>query len=68
MQAWAANRQPWQTLTFDPFGFHATVKVKRIKALYYKAGKDRLLAIVLVRDIARRPGQYRLAGGVVHHG
>lgn len=58
MEAWAANRQPWQMLTFDQFGFHATVKVKVIEALYYKAGKDRLLAIVLVRDVdGGRPDQ-----------
>lgn len=58
MAAWADNRQPWETLTFDQFGFHATVKVKTIQALYYKAGKDRLLTIVLVRDVlGKRPDQ-----------
>lgn len=32
--------------------------VKVIKALYYKAGKDRLLRIVLVRDtVGKRPDQ-----------
>jgi len=58
MTEWANNRQPWKTLTFDQFGFHATVKVKTIKALYYKAGKERLLVIVLVRDVlGKRPDQ-----------
>ena len=47
-----------ETLNFDEYGFHATVKVKTIKALYYKAGKDRLLKIVLVHDVdGKRPDQ-----------
>ncbi len=33
---------------FNQFGLHATLAVKTIQALYYKAGKDRLLTIVLV--------------------
>jgi hypothetical protein len=58
MQAWAADRTKWRRLKFDEYGFHATVKVKVIKALYYKAGKDRLLTIVLVRDVlGKRPDQ-----------
>ncbi len=58
MAEWANNRQPWETLVFDQFGFHATVKVKTIQALYYTAGKDRLLTIVLVRDVlGKRPDQ-----------
>jgi hypothetical protein len=58
MAEWANNRQPWETLQFDQFGFHATVKVKTIQALYYTAGKDRLLTIVLVRDVlGKRPDQ-----------
>ena len=49
-------RQPWQMLKFDQFGFHATVGVKVQQALYYTAGKDRLLTIVLVRDVeGKRP-------------
>ena len=40
------------------FGFHATVQVKTIQALYYTAGRDRLLTIVLVRDmLGKRPDQ-----------
>jgi SRSO17 transposase len=59
MAAWAADpEQPWTELTFDQFGFHATVAVKTIEALYYKAGKDRLLKIVLVHDLeGKRPDQ-----------
>jgi SRSO17 transposase len=59
MAAWANDpNQPWQTLTFDQFGLHATLSVKTIRALYYKAGKDRLLVIVLVRDmLGKRPDQ-----------
>jgi DDE superfamily endonuclease len=59
MAAWAedANR-PWTELKFDQFGFHATVAVKTIQALYYKAGRDRLLTIVLVHDLeGKRPDQ-----------
>jgi len=58
MQAWADDTTRWQTLNFDEYGLHATVKVKTIKALYYKAGKDRLLKIVLVHDMdGKRPDQ-----------
>jgi hypothetical protein len=59
MAAWADDpRQPWQKLVFDQFGLHATLQVKTIQALYYKAGKDRLLTIVLVRDtLGKRPDQ-----------
>lgn len=58
MDEWAKDRTKWRTLKFDEYGFHATVKVKIIKALYYKAGKDRLLKIVLVRDtLGKRPDQ-----------
>jgi hypothetical protein len=58
MEQWANDRTKWRTLKFDEYGFHATVKVKVIKALYYKAGKDRLLTILLVRDtLGKRPDQ-----------
>jgi hypothetical protein len=59
MAAWANDpRQPWKKLVFDQFGLHATLMVKTIHALYYKAGKDRLLVIVLVRDaLGKRPDQ-----------
>ncbi len=59
MKAWANDpTQPWQTLVFDQFGLHATLRVKTRQALYYKAGKDRLLTIVLVHDVlGQRPDQ-----------
>jgi hypothetical protein len=59
MGPWADDpKQPWTELSFDQFGFHATVAVKTIEALYYKAGRDRLLKIVLVRDlVGKRPDQ-----------
>jgi hypothetical protein len=59
MAEWAADcRQPWKKLVFDQFGLHATLLVKTMQALYYKAGKDRLLTIVLVRDaVGKRPDQ-----------
>jgi hypothetical protein len=59
MAAWADDRkQAWQELVFDQYGFHATVQVKVRKALYYKAGGQRLLKIVLVRDVlGKRPDQ-----------
>jgi hypothetical protein len=59
MGPWADDpNQPWTELSFDQFGFHATVAVKTIEALYYKAGRDRLLKIVLVRDlVGKRPDQ-----------
>jgi hypothetical protein len=59
MAAWADDpSQPWRKLVFDQFGLHATLSVKVRKALYYKAGGERLLTIVLVRDaIGKRPDQ-----------
>jgi len=59
MAEWAADaRQPWRTLSFDRFGLHAKLQVKTRKALYYKAGKDRLLTILLVHDpLGKRPDQ-----------
>lgn len=59
MKEWANDpAQPWQTLVFNQFGLHATLKVKTRQALYYTAGKDRLLTIVLVRDVlGQRPDQ-----------
>lgn len=58
MTEWANDATPWQTLVFDQFGLHATLQVKTRQALYYKAGKDRLLTIVLVHDVlGKRPDQ-----------
>jgi hypothetical protein len=59
MAEWAADpQQPWERLDFDQFGLHATLEVKATRALYYKAGRDRLLTIVLVHDVrGKRPDQ-----------
>jgi len=54
---WANDASaPWTELKFDQFGLHTTLAVKTQKALYYKSGKDRLLQIVLTRDVTgQRP-------------
>ena len=59
MKPWAEDpEEPWTRLVFDQFGLHATLDVKTRQALYYKAGRDRLLSIVLVRDVqGKRPDQ-----------
>jgi hypothetical protein len=51
MAPWANDAsRPWTELKFHQFGLHATLAVKARQALYYKAGGDRLLTIILVRD------------------
>jgi hypothetical protein len=57
MAEWARDAsRPWDILEFDQFGLHATLQVKVMEALYYKAGKDRLLKLVLTRDTTgKRP-------------
>jgi SRSO17 transposase len=59
MAQWAEDpAQPWTKLEFSQFGLHASLAVKTRKALYYKAGGDRELTIVLVRDLeGKRPDQ-----------
>ena len=59
MKQWAEDvNQPWTKLKFNQFGLHAALAVKTIRALYYTAGRDRLLTIVLVRDLeGKRPDQ-----------
>jgi DDE superfamily endonuclease len=59
MASWATDPdQPWTRLDFNQFGLHASLSIKTIQALYYKAGGDRLLTIVLVRDlVGQRPDQ-----------
>jgi hypothetical protein len=59
MAAWAADpKRPWTRLDFDQFGLHAALEVETIRGLYYKAGRDRLLTIVLVHDVeGKRPDQ-----------
>ena len=56
MQDWANDATPWTSLHFDQFGLHADLSVKTRQGLYYTAGKQRLLAFVLVRDdTGKRP-------------
>jgi DDE superfamily endonuclease len=59
MAEWGDDKsQPWAELVFDQFGLHATLLVKTIHALYYTAGGERLLTVVLVRDaVGKRPDQ-----------
>ena len=59
MTEWAADEtKPSEVLEFDQYGLHATLRVKTMRALYYKAGKERLLMIVLVQDTeGGRPDQ-----------
>ena len=59
MVQWANDpKSSWTKLRFDQFGLHARLAVKTRQALYYKAGRDRLLTIVLVRDLeGKRPDQ-----------
>lgn len=57
MTEWANDvKKPWTKLKFNQFGLHAKLAVKEQTALYYKAGGQRLLNIVLTRDQAgQRP-------------
>jgi len=65
MAAWADDRQGrWKKLVFNQYGLHATLMVKTIRALYYKAGKDRLLVIVLVRDALGQRPDYETPGNL----
>lgn len=58
--AWADDTsQPWTELKFDQFGLHTTLATKTQQALYYKAGGQRLLTIVLTRDrVGQRPDHW----------
>jgi hypothetical protein len=57
LQGWADDPSSvWQEMVFDQYGLHATLQVKVQQALYYTAGKDRLLTVVLTRDVkGKRP-------------
>ena len=59
LKGWAADpKSRWQELGFDQYGLHTTLQVKVQQALYYKAGKDRLLTVILTRDKkGQRPDQ-----------
>jgi hypothetical protein len=56
MSDWADDATPWTSLQFDQFGLHANLSVKTRQGLYYKAGRERLLTFVLVKDnTGKRP-------------
>jgi DDE superfamily endonuclease len=60
LTAWANDpTQPWERLEFDEFGLHATLQIKVQQALYYTAGKDRLLTILLTRDLTGKRPDHR---------
>jgi DDE superfamily endonuclease len=51
LKSWADDpNSPWQEMEFNQYGLHTRLGVKVQKALYYGAGKDRLLTVVLTRD------------------
>lgn len=56
MEAWAQDSSRWQTHHFDQYGLHGSLQSKTRTGLYYKAGNDRLLRLVLSRDtVGDRP-------------
>jgi hypothetical protein len=57
LQEWADDAtQPWESLVFNQYGLHTTLLVKVQQALYYRAGKDRRLTVILTRDATgKRP-------------
>ena len=51
LEEWVNDpKSPWQVLAFDAYGLHTTPAVKLQQALYYTAGKGRLLTVILTRD------------------
>jgi hypothetical protein len=56
MQQWADDDTAWTNLRFEQYGLHADLAIKTRQGLYYKAGRDRMLRFVLVRDnTGKRP-------------
>ena len=54
--AWEKDNSRWQTLHYDQYGLHGSLRVKTRTGLYYKAGNDRLLRLVLSQDtVGQRP-------------
>jgi len=54
--AWEKDPTRWQTLHYDQYGLHGSLRVKTRTGLYYKAGNDRLLRLVLSQDtVGGRP-------------
>lgn len=53
---WSSDSSRWQTHHFDRYGLHGSLQTKTRTGLYYKAGNDRLLRLVLSRDtVGDRP-------------
>jgi len=53
---WEQDTSRWQTLHYNQYGLHGSLRVKTRTGLYYKAGKDRLLRFVLSQDtVGGRP-------------
>jgi hypothetical protein len=56
IEAWSKDSSRWRTHDFDQYGLHGSLQTKTRTGLYYKAGKDRLLRLVLSRDtVGDRP-------------
>lgn len=56
LAAWEKDSSRWQTLHYDQYGLHGSLRVKTRTGLYYKAGNDRLLRFVLSQDtVGQRP-------------
>ncbi len=56
IDAWSKDSSRWQTHHFDQYGLHGSLQSKTRTGLYYKAGNDRLLRLVLSRDtVGDRP-------------
>jgi hypothetical protein len=56
LDAWAKDSSRWRTHHFNQYGLHGSLQTKTRTGLYYKAGNDRLLRLVLSRDtVGDRP-------------
>ena len=56
LEAWEKDSSRWQTLHYNQYGLHGSLRVKTRTGLYYKAGKDRLVRFVLSQDtVGGRP-------------
>ena len=55
-KSWEKGSSKWSTHHFDQYGLHGSLQTKTQTGLYYKAGNDRLLRLVLSRDtVGDRP-------------
>jgi hypothetical protein len=55
-KSWEEDSSHWSTHHFDQYGLHGSLQTKTNTGLYYKAGNDRLLRLVLSRDtVGDRP-------------